>query len=110
MMDNQTDGAAGHRERQASTLIAGRLAAAADRAGAGGARRRRGRQGAVVSAARRTAALVPRVALLFLVGWSGKWIEGALKSYGKAHHTTLPNIEYVLWAILIGLAIGNLVG
>ena len=30
--------------------------------------------------------------------------------YGKAHHLVLPNIEYVLWAILIGLAISNTVG
>lgn len=64
----------------------------------------------MVSAVRRTASLAPGVALLLAVGWSGKWIEGALKAYGKAHHTTLPNIEYVLWAILLGLLIGNLAG
>jgi uncharacterized integral membrane protein (TIGR00698 family) len=48
--------------------------------------------------------------LLFAVGWTGKWLEGALKAYGKSHHIALPNIEYVLWAILIGLIIGNSVG
>src|SRR5208283_3278707 len=30
--------------------------------------------------------------------------------YAKTHHWTFPNIEYVLWAILIGLAIANTVG
>jgi uncharacterized integral membrane protein (TIGR00698 family) len=30
--------------------------------------------------------------------------------YGKAHHLVLPNIEYVLWAILLGLAISNTIG
>jgi len=33
-----------------------------------------------------------------------------LRHYGKAHHLVLPNIEYVLWAILIGLVISNTVG
>src|SRR6266851_9580835 len=28
----------------------------------------------------------------------------------KFHHWTIPNIEYVLWAILIGLAISNIFG
>jgi uncharacterized integral membrane protein (TIGR00698 family) len=56
----------------------------------------------------RTLAIVPGLALLFVVGYAGKWIEGAIKAWGKAHHKTLPNIEYVLWAILIGLVLGNL--
>jgi uncharacterized integral membrane protein (TIGR00698 family) len=50
---------------------------------------------------------VPGLALLFAIGYAGKWIEAFLRDYGKAHHLTLPNIEYVLWAIVIGLAIGN---
>jgi len=58
----------------------------------------------------RIVAALPGLALLFAVGYGGKWLEGALKSYGKTHHVTLPNIEYVLWAILIGLVIGNLAG
>jgi uncharacterized integral membrane protein (TIGR00698 family) len=53
------------------------------------------------------ARLAPGVVLLFAIGWAGKWTEGAIKSYGKAHHVALPNIEYVLWAILFGLAVGN---
>ena len=33
-----------------------------------------------------------------------------LRDYGKSHHLALPNIEYVLWAILFGLVIANTVG
>jgi uncharacterized integral membrane protein (TIGR00698 family) len=55
----------------------------------------------------RVARLVPGVALLFAIGWAAKWTEGAIKAYGKAHHTALPNIEYVLWAIIFGLIVGN---
>lgn len=56
----------------------------------------------------RTGALVPGLILLFVIGSAGKWIEAILRDYGKAHHLVLPNIEYVLWAILIGFAVGNL--
>src|SRR4029077_15397126 len=34
-------------------------------------------------------------------------LEKFLNTYAKAHHWTFPNIEYVLWAILIGLVISN---
>jgi uncharacterized integral membrane protein (TIGR00698 family) len=51
--------------------------------------------------------LLPGLALLFAIGYAGKWIEAFLRVYGKTHHLTLPNIEYVLWAIVIGLVIGN---
>jgi len=44
------------------------------------------------------------------VGYAGRIIERSIATYGKAHHLTLPNIEYVLWAIVIGLVIGNTVG
>src|SRR3954463_14822857 len=54
--------------------------------------------------------LIPGVALLFAIGYAGKLIEAALKEYGKAHHLALPNIEYVLWAIVFGLVIANTVG
>ena len=54
----------------------------------------------------RAARLLPGLALLFVIGYAGKWIEGSIKSYGKEHHLTLPNIEYVLWAIIIGLVVG----
>lgn len=58
----------------------------------------------------RALALIPGLLLLTAVGFAGKVIEQAIASYGKAHHLTLPNIEYVLWAILIGLVISNTVG
>lgn len=54
--------------------------------------------------------LLPGLLLLFAIGYAGKFIESWIREYGKAHHRTLPNIEYVLWAILIGAAIGNALG
>jgi uncharacterized integral membrane protein (TIGR00698 family) len=59
---------------------------------------------------RAAAGLIPGILLLAVVGYAGKFIEQFIASYGKAHHLVLPNIEYVLWAILIGLAISNTVG
>lgn len=59
---------------------------------------------------KRAAQLLPGLLLLAVVGWAGKFIEQSITRYGKAHHLTLPNIEYVLWAILIGLVISNTVG
>src|SRR6201992_728157 len=58
----------------------------------------------------RTVELLPGILLLFVVGYAGKFIEQSIARYGKAHHLVLPNIEYVLWAILIGLVIANTVG
>jgi len=55
-------------------------------------------------------ALLPGVLLLFGVGYAGKVSEQWLKALGRAHHWALPNIEYVFWAILFGLAIGQSVG
>jgi len=55
-------------------------------------------------------ALIPGLLLLFVVGYAGKFIEQSISRYGKTHHLVLPNIEYVLWAILIGLLIANTVG
>src|ERR1051326_3208301 len=54
--------------------------------------------------------IVPGVLLLAAVGYAGKLLEANVGKYAKAHHWTFPNIEYVLWAILIGLAISNTVG
>ena len=54
--------------------------------------------------------LIPGILLLLAVGYAGKFIEQSIAHYGKAHHLALPNIEYVLWAILLGLAISNTVG
>src|SRR5580765_1146560 len=54
--------------------------------------------------------LLPGVALLFAIGYAGKLTEATLNAYGKTHHLALPNIEYVLWAIVFGLVISNTVG
>ncbi len=52
--------------------------------------------------------LLPGILLLAAVGYLGKFLEKFLNTYAKAHHWTFPNIEYVLWAIVIGLVISNL--
>ena len=46
------------------------------------------------------------ILLLVAVGYAGIWCESFLKYLGKTHHWTLPNIEYVFWAIAIGLVVG----
>lgn len=57
----------------------------------------------------RVAGMLPGITLLAVIGYAAKVIEQSINGYAKAHHLTIPNIEYVLWAIVIGLAIGNLV-
>ncbi len=59
---------------------------------------------------RRILALVPGLLLLAAVGYAGKFIEQSIAAYTRLHHITFPNIEYVLWAIVIGLLIANTVG
>src|SRR5712691_3364783 len=54
--------------------------------------------------------VVPGILLLAAVGYGGKFLEQFAGGYAKEHHWTIPNIEYVLWAILIGLAISNTIG
>ena len=54
--------------------------------------------------------LLPGIALLAVIGCLGKLTEKAIAAYGKTHHLALPNIEYVLWAILFGLVVSNTVG
>ena len=63
-----------------------------------------------LSRPRKLFALLPGVALLVIVGMAGKVLEKTINTYSKAHHLVVPNIEYVLWAILIGLVISNTVG
>jgi len=58
----------------------------------------------------RILALIPGLLLLIAVGYGGKIIESSINTYVKAHHIPFPNIEYVLWAIVIGLIIANTVG
>lgn len=62
------------------------------------------------SLGRRILALIPGLLLLVAVGYAGKFIEQSIAAYTKAHHITFPNIEYVLWAIVIGLVLSNTVG
>jgi uncharacterized integral membrane protein (TIGR00698 family) len=54
--------------------------------------------------------LIPGVGLLLAIGYAGKLLEKNVNAYAKAHHWIFPNIEYVLWAILIGLFISNVIG
>jgi uncharacterized integral membrane protein (TIGR00698 family) len=54
--------------------------------------------------------LVPGLLLLTILGYAGKVTEQSIARYGKSHHVVLPNIEYVLWAILFGLIISNTIG
>jgi uncharacterized integral membrane protein (TIGR00698 family) len=54
--------------------------------------------------------VLPGVALLAVIGFAGKLLEKNINGYAKAHHFPFPNIEYVLWAILIGLVISNVFG
>ena len=56
------------------------------------------------------AGIVPGTLLLAIVGFAGKVTEQSIAAYGKAHHLALPNIEYVLWAIVFGLVVSNTIG
>jgi uncharacterized integral membrane protein (TIGR00698 family) len=53
---------------------------------------------------------LPGLALLIVVGLLGKYAEVGWLGLAKREHWTVPDIEYVLWAILIGLVIANTVG
>src|SRR5665213_1212320 len=55
-------------------------------------------------------ATLPGVALLFAIGLLGKLLEHIFTVLRTQHHLRLPQIEYVLWAILLGLLISNTVG
>src|SRR6185312_11074709 len=55
-------------------------------------------------------AMLPGVALLFGIGILGKFLQNGA-GYLDAHYGIhIPRIEYVLWAILLGLLISNTVG
>jgi uncharacterized integral membrane protein (TIGR00698 family) len=53
---------------------------------------------------------VPGFLLLLAVGLLGKYAEVWWLALAHRHGWTVPDIEYVLWAILIGLVIANTVG
>jgi uncharacterized integral membrane protein (TIGR00698 family) len=59
------------------------------------------------SLAVRVVRLLPGLALLVAIGYPAKQLEGFIKAFGQAEHIALPNIEYVLWAIIFGLVVGN---
>ena len=54
--------------------------------------------------------LIPGVLLLAAIGWLRKFVEQSVASYAKIHHLHVPNIEYVLWAIVFGMVVSNTVG
>jgi uncharacterized integral membrane protein (TIGR00698 family) len=53
-------------------------------------------------------ALVPGTLLLFAIGLTGKGLESLAAWLQTAHHIPFPRIEYVLWAIILGLVLSNL--
>lgn len=53
---------------------------------------------------------VPGVLLLIVVGLLGKYAQIWWNALARHEHWTVPDIEYVLWAILIGLLIANTIG
>jgi len=54
--------------------------------------------------------VIPGTLLLAAIGFAGKVTEQSIASFGRAYHLTLPNIEYVLWAIVFGLIVSNTIG
>src|ERR1700675_3117811 len=54
--------------------------------------------------------VIPGILLLAAIGYAGKLLEQNVGRYAKSHHWIFPDIEYVLWAIVLGLAISNTVG
>ena len=54
--------------------------------------------------------LLPGIILLAVIGYAGKVVEQSITAYGEAHGIALPNIEYVLWAIMFGLIVANTIG
>lgn len=53
---------------------------------------------------------IPGVLLLIAIGLLGKYAQVWWKSLAHHQHWTVPDIEYVLWAIAIGLAVTNTIG
>ncbi|GFG67268.1 hypothetical protein MKUB_47580 [Mycobacterium kubicae] len=53
---------------------------------------------------------VPGILLLIAVGLLGKYAQIWWNALARHQHWTVPDIEYVLWAILIGLLITNTIG
>jgi uncharacterized integral membrane protein (TIGR00698 family) len=62
------------------------------------------------SLAARFAGVIPGMALLFGIGLLGKLLEHTFTLLRLRYHLLLPQIEYVLWAIVLGLIISNTFG
>ena len=58
----------------------------------------------------RLAAYLPGIGLLFGIGLLGKLIEHTFAVLRTHYHLPLPQIEYVLWAIILGLLVSNTFG
>jgi uncharacterized integral membrane protein (TIGR00698 family) len=56
---------------------------------------------------RQILALVPGTALLFAIGIAGKLLESMGTWLRTSRHIPFPRIEYVLWAIILGLLLSN---
>lgn len=57
--------------------------------------------------ARRWWSLLPGTALLFGIGILGKGLESLCNWLRIVHHLPAPRVEYVLWAIVLGLFLSN---
>jgi len=53
---------------------------------------------------------LPGVLLLIAIGLLGKYAQVWWNSLAKHEHWTVPDIEYVLWAIVFGLLVTNTIG
>ena len=63
-----------------------------------------------VSPATRLLNVLPGVALLFGIGLLGKLLEHIFTVLRTQQHLPMPRIEYVLWAIILGLIVSNTFG
>ena len=61
-------------------------------------------------AGRNVLAYVPGVLLLVVIGLLGKYAQVWWNSTAHHHHWRVPDIEYVLWAIVFGLFVTNTIG
>ncbi|MBT9333252.1 YeiH family protein [Paracidobacterium acidisoli] len=66
------------------------------------------RAGSQQNTARQALGLLPGIAMLFGIGLLGKVLERWFAHLRLQYHLPLPNIEYVLWAIILGLLVANL--
>lgn len=62
------------------------------------------------SPTKRLLRLAPGMALLVCVGAAGKLLESLADRVAAAHGVRLPHGEYILWAIVLGMAVSNTVG